>query len=83
MRSNAITINISRTRTSEFTPLTLGLIKKNREDIDDLCLLLTKKGMSSRDISFVLNNFFRVNSFLVIGQLIRQPVAKIHLFKKI
>jgi len=59
LRRNAMTINIPRTRSSEFTPLTIELIKKNQEDIDDLCLLLTKKGMTSRDISFVLKSFFK------------------------
>ena len=59
LRRNAITINIPRTRTSSFTPLTLELVKKNREDVDDFCLLLTKKGMSSRDISSVLEAFFK------------------------
>jgi len=59
LRRNAMTINIPRTRTSEFTPLTLELVKRNREDIDDFCLLLTKKGMTSRDISHVLKSFFK------------------------
>jgi len=57
LRRNAMTINIPRTRTSEFAPLTLELVKKNQEDVDDFCLLLTKKGMTSRDISFVLKDF--------------------------
>lgn len=59
LRRNAMTINIPRTRTTHFSPLTLELVKKNKEDIDDLCLLLTKKGMSSRDISYVLEDFFK------------------------
>ena len=59
LRRNAMMINIPRTRLSEFTPLTLELVKKNREDIDDLCLLLTKKGVSSRDISDILKDFFK------------------------
>ena len=59
LRRNAMTINIPRTRTSEFTPLTLELVKKNREDVDELCLLLTKKGMTSRDISSILKSFFK------------------------
>lgn len=59
LRRNAMTINVPRTRTSEFSPLTLELVKKNQEDVDDFCLLLTKKGMTSRDISFVLEDFFK------------------------
>ncbi len=59
LRRNSMTINIPRTRTTEFAPLTLELVKKNREDVDEFCLLLTKKGMTSRDISSVLKGFFK------------------------
>lgn len=58
LRRNSMLINIPRTREKTFSPMTLELIKKNREDVDDLCLLLTKKGMTSRDISQILEEFF-------------------------
>lgn len=58
LRKNSMTINIPRTRTGSFSPFTMELIKKNSEDINDLCILLTKKGMTTRDISKVLEEFF-------------------------
>jgi len=58
LRRNSITINIPRSRSGAFSPVTLELIKKNREDVDDLCLMLTRKGMTTRDISEVLSEFF-------------------------
>jgi transposase-like protein len=54
-----MTISIPRARTGLFSPLTMALLKKNGEDIDDLCLLLTRKGMTARDISEVLEEFFQ------------------------
>lgn len=57
LRRNSMTINIPRTRIG-FSPLTLELVKTNREDVDDLCFSLLKKGMTSRDISKVLEEFF-------------------------
>jgi len=59
LRKNAMTINIPRTRESEFKPTTLELLKKNKEDIDDFCLQLTKRGMTTRDISSLLEEFFQ------------------------
>ena len=58
LRRNSMTINIPRTRTGTFSPFTIELVKKNSEDINDLCFLLTKKGMTTRDISSVLEEFF-------------------------
>lgn len=54
-----MTISIPRTRAGNFSPLTLELIKKSGEDVDDLCLALTRKGMTSRDIADVLQEFFQ------------------------
>ena len=59
LRRNAMTINVPRTRNGDFSPATLELLKKNREDVDDLCLLLTRKGMTTRDIADVLEDFFQ------------------------
>lgn len=59
LRRNAMAINIPRTRSGLFSPLTMELLKKNGEDVDDLCLTLTRKGMTSRDIAAVLEEFFQ------------------------
>lgn len=59
LQKNALTINIPRTRQGLFSPATLELIKQSREDVDELCLLLTKKGMTNRDIAEVLKTFFK------------------------
>lgn len=59
LQKNALTINIPRTRQGLFSPATLELIKQSREDVDELCLLLTKKGMTSRDIRDVMKTFFK------------------------
>lgn len=59
LRRNAMTVSIPRTRCGGFSPLTLELVRKNGEDIDDLCLTLTRKGMTCRDIADVLETFFQ------------------------
>ena len=58
---NCLTINIPRTRTGEFTPNTIELIKTGQEQINELCLALYKKGMTSRDISDLIGNMFGDN----------------------
>ncbi len=73
LRRNSMMINIPRTRNSNFTPLTLELVKKNREDVDDFCLMLTRKGMTSRDIASVLKGFFNESrSHTTINKMAKQ-----------
>lgn len=73
LRRNSMMINIPRTRNSNFTPLTLELIKKNREDVDDFCLMLTRKGMTIRDISSLLKSFFNESrSHASINEMAKQ-----------
>ena len=55
---NHLQINIPRTRDSNFSPATIELVKASNEQVQDLVLGLYKKGMTSRDISDLLFDFF-------------------------
>lgn len=58
LRKNSMQINIPRSRNGEFKPLTLELIKQQQEQVNELSLLLYRKGLSTRDVSKVLQDFF-------------------------
>lgn len=58
LKSNAFQVNIPRTRNGEFKPIALEIIKKGKEEINNLSLLLYRKGLSTRDIESVLNTYF-------------------------
>jgi len=58
LRKNCLQINVPRTRTGEFSPNTLELVKINQEQVNELCLSLYKKGMTSRDISDLIKEMF-------------------------
>ena len=58
LRTNSLQINIPRSRNGKFKPLVLELIKKQREQVNELALLLYKKGLSTRDVSSVMQEFF-------------------------
>ena len=51
-------INVPRTRSGEFNPATIELIRSNSEQVQELSLSLYKKGMTSRDISDLLQEIF-------------------------
>jgi len=55
---NSLRINVPRTRLGMFSPDTLELVKLGQEQMNDLCLSLYKKGMTSRDISDLIGNMF-------------------------
>ena len=55
---NGMQINIPRSRNGHFKPLMLDLIKQQKEQVNELALLLYRKGISSRDVSHVLKDFF-------------------------
>ncbi len=57
--ANHLTINIPRVRNGNFTPQTLELIKHSQDQLNELSLSLYKKGMSNRDISDLLSEFFQ------------------------
>lgn len=58
LTKNCLAINIPRTRSGDFSPNALELIKIGQEQINDLCLSLYRKGMTSRDISDLINELF-------------------------
>lgn len=58
LMKNGIVINIPRTRDGGFSPIAFELIKMNQEQVNELCLTLYKKGMTSRDVSEVMDKFF-------------------------
>lgn len=55
---SSLIINIPRTRNGDFKPFVLEFLKYNQEQINDLVLTLYRKGLTTRDISDVLKNFF-------------------------
>ena len=55
---NHLQINIPRTRDGNFSPATIELVKASNEQVQDLVLGLYKKGMTSRDISDLMADFF-------------------------
>ncbi len=58
LRKNSMQINIPRSRNGQFKPITLELVKQQREQVNNLSLLLYRKGLSTRDVSKVLDEFF-------------------------
>lgn len=58
LTKNCLTINVPRTRTGEFNPNALELVKINQEQVNNLCLSLYKRGMTSRDISGLIKELF-------------------------
>lgn len=55
---NSLIINIPRTRSGNFKPFVLEFLKYNQEQINDLVLALYKKGLTTRDVSEILKDFF-------------------------
>lgn len=55
---NCLTISVPRTRNGDFNPATLELVKISQENVNELCLALYKKGMTSRDISDLIKQMF-------------------------
>ena len=58
LRTNSLQISIPRTRSGKFKPLLLELIHQQREQVNELALLLYRKGLSSRDVSDVMAEYF-------------------------
>jgi len=58
LNKNCLRINVPRTRTGQWSPDTLELVKISQEQVNDLCLSLYKKGMTSRDISDLIKEMF-------------------------
>ena len=58
LTKNCLTINIPRTRSGDFSPNTIELIKIGQEQMNDLCLTLYRKGMTSRDVTATIKELF-------------------------
>jgi len=58
LNNNNLLINIPRTRNGKFKPLAIEIVKQNQEKVNELALLLYRKGLSSRDVSDVMKDFF-------------------------
>ena len=61
LSKNNLTVFVPRTRTGLFSPVTLELLKINREKVDEIALSLYKKGMTSNDIQEFLKEVFCEN----------------------
>lgn len=61
LSKNCLAINVPRTRTGEFSPNTLELVRIGQDQINDLCLSLYRKGMTSRDVSDLIKEMFGEN----------------------
>jgi transposase-like protein len=58
LQRHSLLVNVPRTRTGAFKPSTIELIKINQDYVDELCLTLYKKGVTTRDVSDILENMF-------------------------
>ena len=58
LMKNGIMINVPRTRNNGFAPIALELFKMNQDQVNELVLTLYKKGMTTRDISEIMTDFF-------------------------
>lgn len=58
LMKNGIQINVPRTRESGFAPIALQLFKMSQDQVNELVLTLYKKGMTTRDVSDVMTDFF-------------------------
>jgi transposase-like protein len=56
--SNSLSISIPRSRHGIFKPMTLDLLNNQKEQVNELALLLYRKGLSTRDVSQVMDEFF-------------------------
>lgn len=61
LSKNSLTINIPRTRNGEFKPLTIELLNKGQTQVNELAIELYKNGLSTRNVSKILKNFFGEN----------------------
>ena len=55
---NGLMVNVPRTRGGLFSPAALELLRINKDQLDDICLSLYKKGMSGNDISSFVSECF-------------------------
>jgi len=58
LSQNALVINIPRTRYTVFKPFVIEFLKYSQEQVNELVLKLYTKGLTTRDVSDILSNFF-------------------------
>ncbi len=58
LRTNSLSISIPRSRSGQFKPMLIELINQQKEQVAELSLLLYRKGLSTRDVSDVMLEFF-------------------------
>jgi len=58
LSKNCLAVNIPRTRSGDFSPNSIELIKVGQEQMNDLCLTLYRKGMTSRDVTATIKELF-------------------------
>ncbi len=58
LRTNSLQISIPRSRRGQFKPMLLDFINMQKDQVNELSLLLYRKGLSSRDVSDVMGEFF-------------------------
>ena len=58
LRTNGLQISIPRSRKGAFKSMILELIKQQKEQVNQLALLLYRKGLSTRDVSSIMEEFF-------------------------
>jgi transposase-like protein len=58
LSKNCLAVNVPRTRSGDFSPNALELIKIGQDQMNDLCLTLYRKGMTSRDVSSTISELF-------------------------
>lgn len=58
LSKNGLMIKMPRSRNGHFKPLMLELINQQKEQLHELALLMYQKGLSSRDVSYIMQSFF-------------------------
>ena len=73
LSDKSLLINVPRTRSGAFSPVLLTLLDKSEETINKLALGLYKKGLSTRDISSILEEFYGENiSYVKVSNLAKE-----------
>jgi transposase-like protein len=61
LRTNCLQIQVPRSRNGKFKPVVLELLTQSQAEVNNLALLLYRKGLSSRDISSIMEEYFGEN----------------------
>ena len=58
LSQNNMQISIPRSRNGQFKPILLELLNRQSEQVNQLAMLLYRKGLSTRDVSEIMESFF-------------------------